>query len=92
MKDEKTSIKLFGSIECDRIIFKDTLFEKGKTNFPYNNSKFYFRNLSLEHESGTISSNYLQDRKNEFRFDTVLEMDPEVLTSLVGKSPEFLKN
>lgn len=90
-KDEKTSIKLFGSIECDRIIFKDTLFEKGKTNFSYNNSKFYFRNLSLEHESGTISGNYLQDRKNEFRFDTVLKMDPEVLTSLAGKSPEFLK-
>ena len=90
-KDEKTSIKLFGSIECDRIIFKDTLFEKGKTNFSYNNSKFYFRNLSLKHESGTISGNYLQDRKNEFRFDTVLKMDPEVLTSLAGKSPEFLK-
>ena len=39
----------------------------------------------------SVKSLYLQDRKNEFRFDTVLKMDPEVLTSLAGKSPEFLK-
>ena len=83
-------IKLFGSIECNRMILKDTLFESGATNFSYNNSKLYLRNLSLAHESGTLSGSYLQNEFKEFQFDAELKMDPMTFTPFMDKVPDFV--
>jgi len=83
-------IKLFGSIECNRMVLKDTLFESGATNFSYNDSKLYLRNLSLEHESGTLSGSYLQNELKEFQFDSELKMDPRTFTPFMDKVPDFV--
>ena len=89
-KKENNSIKVSGSVKCDRLIFRDILFEKGITSFSFSDSNFYLRNLLLEHESGTISGNYLKDKSNEFRFDSEIKMDPKVFIPFMDKVPEFL--
>ena len=72
------------------MILKDTLFESGATNFSYNNSKLYLRNLSLAHESGTLSGSYLQNELKEFQFDAELKMDPRTFTPFMDKVPDFV--
>ena len=90
LKKTNNSIKVFGSVKFNRLIFRDTLFERGVTSFSFNDSNFYLRNLLFEHESGTISGNYLKNESNNFQFDSEIKMDPKVFIPLMNKAPDFL--
>ena len=90
-QNTKLAVELIGTIQCDSFISKEILFEEAYADFSYNKNKWYVRNLTLEHSSGTANGNILCNTSSNIQFETEVKMDPTVFAPFFKKPPEFLK-
>ena len=77
-RDTKLQVELIGTVKCGSFISKEILFEEAYADFSYKKNKWYVRNLTLEHASGTANGNFLWDTLSDIQFDTEIKMDPTV--------------
>ena len=88
--DTKLQVELIGTVKCGSFISKEILFEEAYADFSYKKNKWYVRNLTLEHASGTANGNFLWDTLSDIQFDTEIKMDPTVFIPFFKQPPKFL--
>ena len=86
----KLQVELIGTVKCGSFISKEILFEEAYADFSYKKNKWYVRNLTLEHASGTANGNFLWDTLSDIQFDTEIKMDPTVFIPFFKQPPKFL--
>lgn len=89
-RDTKLQVELIGTVKCGSFISKEILFEEAYADFSYKKNKWYVRNLTLEHASGTANGNVLWDTLSDIQFDTEIKMDPTVFVPFFKQPPKFL--
>ena len=89
-RDTKLQVELIGTVKCGSFISKEILFEEAYADFSYKKNKWYVRNLTLEHASGTANGNVLWDTPSDIQFDTEIKMDPTVFVPFFKQPPKFL--
>ena len=88
--DPKLQVELIGTFKSGSFISKEILFEEAYADFSYKKNKWYVRNLTLEHASGTANGNFLWDTLSDIQFDTEINMDPTVFVPFFKQPPKFL--
>ena len=89
-RDTKLQVELIGTFKSGSFISKEILFEEAYADFSYKKNKWYVRNLTLEHASGTANGNVLWDTPSDIQFDTEIKMDPTVFVPFFKQPPKFL--
>jgi len=90
-RDAKLQVELIGTLKSGSFISKEILFEEAYSDFSYKKNKWYARNLTLQHASGTANGNILWDTLSGIQFDTEINMDPTVFVPFFKKPPKFLE-
>ena len=88
--DPKLQVELIGTFKSGSFISKEILFEEAYADFSYEKNKWYARNLTLQHASGTANGNILWDTLSDIQFDTEINMDPTVFVPFFKQPPKFL--
>jgi hypothetical protein len=88
--DPKLQVELIGTFKSGSFISKEILFEEAYADFSYKKNKWYARNLTLQHASGTANGNILWDTLSGIQFDTKINMDPTVFVPFFNQPPKFL--
>ena len=88
--DPKLQVELIGTFKSGSFISKEILFEEAYADFSYGKNKWYARNLTLQHASGTANGNILWDTLSDIQFDTEINMDPTVFVPFFKQPPKFL--
>ena len=90
--DPKLQVELIGTFKSDSFISKEILFEEAYADFSYKKNKWYARNLTLQHASGSANGNILWDTLSGIQFDTEINMDPTVFVPFFEQPPKFLQH
>ena len=90
-RNARLQVELIGTVHCDSFSSKEILFEEAYADFSYKKNKWYVRNLSLEHSSGTANGNILWNSPSNIQFEAEIKMDPTTFIPFFNQPPEFLK-
>lgn len=76
-------IRLFGNAACGRFASRGQLFEGFHVDFSIDKEKFFFRNLLLEHRTGTAEAKILYNREDGMRFKANVNLSPEIFSLFI---------
>ena len=77
-------VKLFGNAACGRFISRSELFEGFHVDFAIDREKMFFRNLLLEHKTGTAEAKILYSGEEEgMRFQATVDLSPKIFSLFI---------
>ena len=82
--------RLFGSASCGRFDSRKVEFDGFHVDFSIDREKLFFRNLLLEHSTGTAEAKILFDGDNGMRYDAKVSLSPKIFAMFIDN--EVAKN
>lgn len=83
-QDDFVPAEVTGRLECGRFGSRGEIFSSLRVNFGATRDGLYVREAKLRHKTGSLGLDLMNHRKEGFRYDLLLRMDPNVFLPFIS--------
>jgi hypothetical protein len=76
-------IRVFGNAACGKFKSRSEVFEGFHADFSIDREKFFFRNVLLEHKTGTAEAKLLYNREDGMRYSATVDLSPKIFSMFI---------
>ena len=80
---DRPPYRIFGNATCGRFISRSELFDGFHVDFSIDREKFFFRNLLLEHKTGSAEAKILYTPDEGMRYSATVDLSPEIFSLFI---------
>ena len=76
-------VRVFGNANCGKFISRGEMFEGFHADFSIDRERFFFRNVLLEHGTGTAEAKLLYNREEGMRYEATVDLSPKIFSRFI---------